>query len=38
LITFTILNNRGVQLYRDVIFVATILSVPVIVLITWLLT
>ena len=36
--TFAMRYDRGVLLARDVIFVATILSVPVIVLITWLLT
>jgi len=36
--TFAMRYDRGVLLARDVIFVATILSVPVIILITWLLT
>ena len=36
--TFAMRYERGVLLARDVIFVATILSVPVIIAITWLLT
>jgi predicted permease len=36
--TFAMRYDRGVLLARDVIFVATLLSVPVIVAITWLLT
>jgi predicted permease len=36
--TFAMRYDRGVLLARDVIFVATILSVPAIIVITWLLT
>ena len=36
--TFAVRYDRGVILARDMIFVATLLSVPVILIITWLLT
>jgi len=36
--TFAMRYDRGVILSRDTIFVATLLSVPVILIITWLLT
>jgi len=36
--TFAMRYDRGVLLARDAIFVATLLSVPVIIAITWLLT
>jgi malonate transporter and related proteins len=36
--TFAMRYDRGVLLARDVIFVATIMSVPTIIVITWLLT
>ena len=35
--TFAMRYNRGVILARDTIFVATLISVPVILVITWLL-